>query len=696
MRRGRPLKPIISLESITTALKTLDYSSQGKLENHALESLQVIDFNLQTSNRPLAENIRTWMLGKILVDFVTTALNETRQYFNLVPISLNQSRKNETKLLSEVSQLESPELLGWSILYVRYVRPELGFSIQEIAYFLHINERTVRRYQDIAIKKLRDFLIEAEWQTREEQQSAYLRSQIPHQIVDVVGRDDELNNIFSHLNQKFSFPIRLSGETGIGKSAICAHVAYKLIDEKKIDYLIWLRQPSDMEAIQTKIWNIISPHEIQNHWREILEHQKLLIVIEDADELLDTSAWSDLLVDLQNAYVLITSEKPSLHVLNVYSIHLKPLSMQFASILLTRFFANCFSDHQTEVIVETAFGNPRKIIEIGQRSVQDAERLEEVLETIHDEHFNVLTFEDKLIILLNTFSKHGIDKRLLEIVLNITPAMSLRYEFLLEKGSLVYLSDSYINYIKNRLHQDPELQLMAKDLIYQLIENVAQDLTVFTVLLDCIESDFYSWDRAIIQNILESIDVSQILIGDVFRWRSIYLKYFGLDGAQNLKLSMLAYKHGVALRRIHHVDSEVYLISLIEFFGKNGLFELQVQVSFELALLYHNSASFKKAIKIYNHINQSLPQYASAEILSSIQLQYARIAIMRHNVEDALGILQGCNLDNSEVLILFCEAQFLKSEHDFIIETIPSYLSHSVLSHKIGDNYIFPRKGPRR
>ncbi len=683
MRRGRPLKPIISIESITTALKKLDYSSQGQSDNHVLQNLQLIDFYLQSANRPLAENIRTWMLNKILVDFITSALNEIRHYFDLKPISDKQSRQNEAKSLSEVSQLESPELLGWSIRYVRYVRPELGFSMQEIAELLHVNERTVRRYQGISINKLRDILIEAEWQTRKEQQVSYLKSQIPHQIIDIVGRENELVTIFSHLDQSFSSPIFITGETGIGKSAVCAKVAYTLIDEKKIDYLIWLRQPNDFGAIQTKIWNVISPHVIQKHWREILEHQKLLFIIEDVDALVDKPEWDDLLINLQNAYVLITSEKSSPHFPNIHNIHLKPLSRKSSHILLEQFFANRLSDIQADTIIDSTFGNPRKIIEISQRSVQEDEELGGVLENYHAEQFNSLSYSDKSIILLNTFSKDGVDKRILDNVLNTNPDRSLRYKFLIEKGSLVYLPDSYIDYIENRLLLDTELQSLAKNLINHLLENTTQDLTTSKILLDFLDNASNSWDRSVAQNILETINVGQITIGDVYRWRNLYLRYFGLDNDENLELSILAYKYGIALRRLHHMHSEEYLISLIESLGNKGYFALQVQVSFELALFYQHSASFEQAIEIYNHITRTLSQYASTEILSAIQLHYARIAIARQNIDSTLEALQGCNLEHLEVFILFCEAQLLKGEYDFIIGTIPNYLNNTILSHKL-------------
>lgn len=57
MRRGRPLKPTISLESVHAALKSLDYNTLAVSDTQALENLLLVGFRLQNSARPAAEGI---------------------------------------------------------------------------------------------------------------------------------------------------------------------------------------------------------------------------------------------------------------------------------------------------------------------------------------------------------------------------------------------------------------------------------------------------------------------------------------------------------------------------------------------------------------------------------------------------------------------------------------------------------------
>src|SRR5690606_13862582 len=91
MRRGRPIKPHITLDSVNAALKSLDYSSQVQSEPQLLENLLLVDFRLQNSARPSTENVRFWMLQKILVEFIINTLNQHRHYFSLPPAKLNSA-----------------------------------------------------------------------------------------------------------------------------------------------------------------------------------------------------------------------------------------------------------------------------------------------------------------------------------------------------------------------------------------------------------------------------------------------------------------------------------------------------------------------------------------------------------------------------------------------------------------------------
>lgn len=187
MRRGRPLKPIISIESVNAALKSLDYATHSKPGSGALENLLLVDFRLRNSARPAAEDIRGWMLRKILVEMILSNVNKHLSYFGLPSATLNSNRVITLRQIEQGFKTESEHLKGWTLLYCRYMCPELNFSMQELAENTHTHERTLRRYQESAILHLRDNLIETEWDVRKFQQKNYQRSLIPEQVFLLLG-----------------------------------------------------------------------------------------------------------------------------------------------------------------------------------------------------------------------------------------------------------------------------------------------------------------------------------------------------------------------------------------------------------------------------------------------------------------------------------------------------------------------------
>ncbi|GAB5491428.1 MAG: hypothetical protein Phog2KO_16430 [Phototrophicaceae bacterium] len=676
MRRGRPIKPVISIESITLALKTLDYTSSSLSETQILESLQLVDFHLQKANRPSAEDIRSWMIRKILVEYITTEVNKIRYYFGLNDVSTRHNRQDELKALDLISQQDSPELAGWSILYVRYVRPELNFSVQELAESLNITQRTLRRYQEIATYKLRDILIDAEWHIRQYQQLNYLKSLIPHHIPSLVGREAECKTVLSYLNQASKFPIHIYGEKGIGKSAFCATIAHTLIEEQSLDYLIWLRNPPSINYIINKLWDTLLPYSSDIHWREILSYQHLLLVLEDIDELaIDTQAWANLSADLQGASVILTSKNPQESAVTQYHMPLSPLNPQNSYLLANNFNTHNLSDVKIDEIIKEAFGNPQQIIQSAQ-GMSNINPIE-----YYDELFNGLSESEQIITLLATLSNTGLEVSILEIFIAYPIQESLLYKqnILVNQGQTVYLSDRYISYVKKHLEFDKSLEDKTLYLANMLLENM-DNLLVSAILLDCFTCEWYSWDKAIVLQVLDAIELETISHNDVFRWRNLYLSYMGLD--EDNPSTSLHYKHGIALRLLHHPDCEPYLIKLVHILGSKGYFQRQVKALYQLALLYQFKAEFKKATNIYNQVLGTFSQYATEDLLKNIDLQLARLAISRKDADSALEKLRNSDLADIEVFILFCEAKFIQAEYAFIIDTALKYINQSEISSK--------------
>ncbi|MEO1289091.1 MAG: hypothetical protein AAFV93_15105 [Chloroflexota bacterium] len=138
MRRGRPLKPIISIESVKSALKSLDSSAQSEQLLQPLENLVLVDTHLQKEGHINAEDIRGWVLRQILVDTITEQLNYLRGVFRLQDVRVDAPIDVETNYYLQSIRMNSDLLKGWHLLYLRYVRPELALSMQQLSDTLKI------------------------------------------------------------------------------------------------------------------------------------------------------------------------------------------------------------------------------------------------------------------------------------------------------------------------------------------------------------------------------------------------------------------------------------------------------------------------------------------------------------------------------------------------------------------------------
>lgn len=659
MRRGRPLKPTISLESVHAALKSLDYNTLAVSDTQALENLLLVGFRLQNSARPAAEGIHGWMLRKILTEMLLSILNQHRNYFDLQPVTLNNSRAITLRQIKEDFKTDSEHLKGWSLLYCRYVRPELNFSTQELAENTHTHERTLRRYQENAIQRLRDTLIESEWNVRKLQQKSYLRSFIPTQLVNLIGRDADIKTILTAFQLTKQHPIIISGSHGLGKSALVASIADSMIERAAIDYFVWIQQPQEFSHIPNRIHDILSPYPSKSHWRETLEFQKLLLVI-DGIEHLDVRAeeWSELLIQLQSAFVVIINHEKPIFAHNVQHIELDNLSQADSKSLIKTYLDNRVDAQFVEQFVDEIGGNPGNLLHAIQYVSGNQIQNKVQLASFHKERFESLT---------DTRQVQHVLAHINQGVLTDVPTLIPENEALNDFDS----SDSYAKFIENRYRIDKKLQKNILTFIDNILE---QDNIPDTFLLNVASTNWLNLNSSIVQKLLEKIDLYHISIGRLNHWRSTFELHFGLNTKRAQSYPILSYQYGIALRRMHTHNAESYLGELIEEFGKNGQFKYQMQSLFELAMLFQAEGQLSKAQRLYHRLRQYLQRYDVMELPERIAIQLARIEIEHQDGAEALIYLEGLNLENYDVYVLYCEAHLLIENYNFIFSTIPQKL----------------------
>ncbi len=471
MRRGRPLKPIISVESLSAALKSLDYGSPTVPDNQALENLRLIDFRLQNAARPAAEDIRGWMLRKILVEMILVELNRHRRYFDLDAASVNSSRVVALRQIQQDFETESAHLKGWSLLYCRYLRPELNFSTQELSHNTHSHERTLRRYQENTITALRDKLVEAEWDVRKFHQSAYLRSLIPETINALIGRDAEFKSILTAFQKNIRHPVAISGAYGTGKSALAASIADYLIRENTIDYLIWISQPQQISDITNRIHDTILPYSSESHWREVLEFQQLLVVI-DGLEWLDTgsSEWQELIVRLQSVFIIVINRDKKIFKQAVQHIELDNLSRNDAFLLIATYVDSRADEQSFELLVDEIGGNPGHLIHAAQYlSIRRTPEINGKEENYHKQHFETLSETMQVLHIFTMINAARLDKVVVQLIHNETEIINFN------------ISTAYAKYLRNRYLSDNHLRMRVQT---QIEAFLTQDVPGTFLLID--------------------------------------------------------------------------------------------------------------------------------------------------------------------------------------------------------------------
>lgn len=152
----------ITEKNVRTALDILIYSSNMHLTLE-LHQLTLVEKFLMDANFPPSPYNRNFALSYLLTSIITDKLTHCRSV-------LHQIRPQQEKTLNDAQtairadiQTANLELIGWSILYYRYVQIDLGISPRSISQIASVDERTVRRYQQHGIRRLTVCLLEREW-----------------------------------------------------------------------------------------------------------------------------------------------------------------------------------------------------------------------------------------------------------------------------------------------------------------------------------------------------------------------------------------------------------------------------------------------------------------------------------------------------------------------------------------------------
>ncbi len=247
------LDPLISPAAVQGALNTLLYTARAR-RSSPLESLWVIDQRLRDPDHPPAQDGRGVILASLLVELITAELAHHRRVNGLAVPDHTETRDEALAQIGRDGGAENVELLSWSWLYYRYVRVELSLTAGEFARAAHIDSRTRVRVRAHALRRLSERLIEREHEARRTLRKQRLIARLPPAPrVRLIGREVELTALTHTLTDSAVRLVQVSGEIGVGKTALAREALRQLIDSERIAHVVWIDHPVSCERIRAAV-----------------------------------------------------------------------------------------------------------------------------------------------------------------------------------------------------------------------------------------------------------------------------------------------------------------------------------------------------------------------------------------------------------------------------------------------------------
>src|SRR3954468_6040103 len=179
--RTAMIVPYISREDVSAALCSLIHTTRKPVAD-GLQHLLLVDLLVNAPDMPNSDEKRAFAAQELLIMEITRALHEQCDLFRLLPPGERTQGDEIQKEAAELIKVGKHNLMAWSIVYYRYVRADLGLSVEELAQLFMVTPRTVTRYHDDGIDMLVQRLIREEQLARRSQTERRLYAMLPYSV----------------------------------------------------------------------------------------------------------------------------------------------------------------------------------------------------------------------------------------------------------------------------------------------------------------------------------------------------------------------------------------------------------------------------------------------------------------------------------------------------------------------------------
>lgn len=155
----------ISQELVKLSTETLRYCSKT-LAASPLQQLFLIDEMLADPDIPNSVHNRQLRLQQLLVNLIVDGFSQRCQLLHIKLSGPDEPIQAAEQTIVQVGYTSNPELISWCWLYYYYVCVDLNISQTQFIQLIHVEARTLRRYQQHAFRRLTEQIIYMETTAR--------------------------------------------------------------------------------------------------------------------------------------------------------------------------------------------------------------------------------------------------------------------------------------------------------------------------------------------------------------------------------------------------------------------------------------------------------------------------------------------------------------------------------------------------
>lgn len=668
--------PIISQESVQQALDALIQVSPLQASN-PLRFLLCVELFLSNPDLPPMGGNRQGGFDLFLVQTITAQYQTRRSTLHL---SAPQTKGNAEQAHADIAadmQLGGFELLAWSWLYHHYVRVDLNLTQSEFAEAAGIANRTIRRYQQIAVQRFKDQLVQIEWSTRREFRQRRLVAELPRAGKSrVIGRSNELDFVRQAIDTTQPLPILITGPPGIGKSVLVEEILKWRIDKGLVDRIVWIENPQSRELVEVILRESLLASESQVSLGDYFLLNRVCVVLDDIlflqTNMRDLTA---LLMGLSNTLVIMTSRE-QIVLTDCIRLALAELTQEDSYQLISETFLLNYGimDSPTNddmfVLWSQVGGNPLAI-KFALRTVPVIALSSSMKLALAEVFQNVYSYLDD-------------GSRYAWCLLALLPGVQIDTKQLLEAWAAKVESRHLSNLIKNCIVESTDaeqkrvvMQTSARNFIASIyinhveIQGIINDIALsingaasklpaiqFIMLESLLDNPWITLDNAQRSNWLRSFWQQGVTECHWGKW-SLFLRKYSSSTDFDLRIA-----YGICLRCLSKWDlAQQTFQEVIENTGRVGAFTEQCMATLELATLLRLQGDYQAAHKILTRSEAATHQYRLEAALQSIRIEQAQVAFDVKRIDDANTIL--ATLANTPRILLM-RAELHLAQNDSI------------------------------